>query len=57
MIIDKSKLAKLLTISDSIKSGNNKKEANSNSFNDITLPKLIITFTIFFFLLYLIINR
>jgi hypothetical protein len=59
MILDKMKLVKLLAISEAVKSAKEQKEGNEvrGLSNDITLPRLIITFTIFFFLLYLIIMR
>ncbi len=60
MGIDKTKLAKLLAISEAIKGSKEqqKESGDKKGFsNEITLPKLIVTFAIFFFLLYLIINR
>jgi hypothetical protein len=56
MSIDKNNLAKMLAISAAIK-GDSKKETKKSEKDEITLPKLIVTFTIFFYLLNLIVNR
>jgi len=56
MGIDKNKLAKMLAMGEAIK-GDTKKDIKKNSSNDITFIKLIVTFVVFFFLLYLILNR
>jgi hypothetical protein len=58
MGIDKLKFAKLLAISEGLKG---KKEESTKDkpklSNDITFPRLVITFSIFFFLLYIIVSR
>ncbi len=56
MLVDKVKLAKFLAIADSQNIKEQKSE-NKSSSNDLTFGKLVIIFTIFFYLLYLIINR
>jgi len=60
MGIDKMKLAELFAISEAIKGAKEQKDSSTKKkkfSNEITLPRLIITFSIFFFLLYLILNR
>ena len=60
MGIDKMKIAKIFAMSEAIKSAKEqKKESNEKKrfSNDITFPRLVVTFAIFFFLLYLIVNR
>ena len=61
MGIDKMKLAKLVAISEAIKGSNKEQKKESTEkkkfSNEITFPRLIITLSIFFFLLYLIVNR
>jgi len=55
--IDKSTIAKILAIAEATKAKETKDEKPKSSANEITFPKLVITFAIFFFLLYLILNR
>ena len=59
MEIDKMKLAKILAISEAIKGSKEQKESSEKKkfSNEITFPRLVITLSIFFFLLYLIVNR
>jgi len=63
MGIDKMKLAKLAAISEAIKGSKEQQKEKKESTekkkfsNEITFPRLIITLSIFFFLLYLIVNR
>jgi len=55
--IDKSTIAKILAIAEATKAKEARDEKPKSSANEITFPKLVITFAIFFFLLYLILNR